>query len=96
MFAGQSIVISGTFAYHSREEYKEIIEAHGGKNVSGISAKTNFVLAGDNMGPSKREKAQQLGISLVSEEEFLAMIGGDEPKENKNKTKDGQQLDLFD
>ena len=96
VLAGQSIVISGTFAYHSREEYKEIIEAHGGKNVSGISAKTNFVLAGDNMGPSKREKAQQLGISLVSEEEFLAMIGGDEPKENKNKTKDGQQLDLFD
>ena len=96
VLAGQSIVISGTFAYHSREEYKEIIEAHGGKNVSGISAKTNFVLAGDNMGPSKREKAQQLGISLVSEEEFLAMIGGDDPKENKNKTKDGQQLDLFD
>lgn len=73
--AGQSIVISGVFERHSREEYKAIIEQQGGKNVSSISAKTSFILAGANMGPSKLEKAQKLGIKLVSEQEFLEMIG---------------------
>ena len=73
--AGKSIVISGTFARHSREEYKSIIEQHGGKNVSSISKKTSFVFAGDNMGPSKLEKANKLGIPIVNEEEFLSMIG---------------------
>lgn len=72
---GQSIVISGVFERHSREEYKAIIEQQGGKNVSSISAKTSFILAGANMGPSKLEKAQKLGIKLVSEQEFLEMIG---------------------
>ncbi len=72
--AGKSIVISGTFAQHSREEYKAMIEAHGGKNVSSISKKTTFILAGEAMGPSKLEKAQQLAIPLVSEEEFLQML----------------------
>lgn len=71
---GLSIVISGTFTHHSRDEYKQLIEQHGGKNVSSISKKTSFILAGDNMGPSKLEKAQKLGIKLMSEDEFLAMI----------------------
>lgn len=73
---GLSIVISGTFVRHSREEYKALIEAHGGKNTGSISKKTSFILAGENMGPSKLEKAGKLGIRLVSEEEFLEMIGG--------------------
>lgn len=71
---GKTIVISGTFARHSRDEYKDIIVSQGGKNAGSISKKTTFVLAGDNMGPSKREKCTQLGIPLVSEEEFLAML----------------------
>ena len=73
--AEKSIVISGTFIRHSREEYKNIIESHGGKNVSSISSKTSFVLAGDSIGPSKREKAEKLGIPLVDEMSFLKMIG---------------------
>lgn len=72
--AGQSVVISGVFLHHSRDEYKALIEQHGGKNVGSISAKTSFVLAGDNMGPSKREKAEKLGIRLMSEDEFLSLI----------------------
>lgn len=71
---GKSIVISGVFAHHSRDEYKEMIEKHGGKNVGSISKKTSFVLAGENMGPSKLEKAQKLGITILNEDEFLAMI----------------------
>ena len=71
---GQSIVISGVFARHSRDEYKELIEKHGGKNVGSISRKTSFILAGENMGPSKLEKAEKLGIRIVNEEEFLKMI----------------------
>ena len=72
--SGQSIGISGVFTLHSRDEYKRIIEQHGGKNVGSISAKTSFILAGDNMGPAKLEKAQKLGVRIVSEEEFLGMI----------------------
>jgi len=72
--AGQSIVISGVFQHHSRDEYKLIIEQNGGKNVGSISGKTSFILAGDNMGPSKLEKAQKLGVRIVSEDEFLQMI----------------------
>ena len=72
--SGQSIVISGVFTHHSRDEYKRLIEQHGGKNVGSISAKTSFILAGDNMGPAKLEKAQKLGVRIVSEEEFLGMI----------------------
>lgn len=71
---GQSIVISGVFVHHSRDEYKEMIESNGGKNVGSVSKSTSFILAGDNMGPSKLEKAQKLGVRLVSEEEFLAML----------------------
>lgn len=75
--AGKSIVISGVFAKHSRDEYKALIEQHGGKNVGSISGKTSFILAGDNMGPSKLQKAEKLGIPLVNEDDFLDMIGGD-------------------
>ena len=71
---GKSIVISGVFAHHSRDEYKAIIEAHGGKNVGSISKKTSFVLAGENMGPEKRKKAESLGIELMTEEAFLQLI----------------------
>ena len=77
--AGLAVVISGTFARHSRDEYKALIEAHGGRNVSSISKKTSFVLAGDNMGPSKREKAEKLGVKLMDEAEFLRLIG-EEPQ----------------
>ncbi len=71
---GLSIVISGVFQHHSRDEYKLLIEQHGGKNVGSISGKTSFILAGENMGPSKLEKAQKLGVRIVGEEEFLEMI----------------------
>ena len=72
--AGMSIVISGTFSQHSRDEYKALIEAHGGKNVGSVSKKTSFILAGENMGPEKRKKAEDLGIQLMTEDEFLEMI----------------------
>lgn len=72
--AGKTIVISGTFAHHSRDEYKKMISQNGGKNVSSISAKTDFVFAGENMGPAKLEKAQKLGIPIINEDEFLKMI----------------------
>lgn len=73
--AGQSVVVSGVFHHHSRDEYKALIERHGGRNVGSISAKTSFVLAGENMGPAKLEKASRLGVSILSEDEFLARIG---------------------
>ena len=72
--AGKSIVISGVFAHHSRDEYKEIIEKNGGKNVGSISKKTSFILAGDNMGPAKLEKANKLGAPILTEDEFLKLI----------------------
>lgn len=71
---GATIVISGTFARHSRDEYKQMIEQHGGKNTGSVSAKTTYLLAGENMGPAKLEKARKLGIKIISEEEFLQMI----------------------
>ena len=72
--AGKSVVISGVFQHHSRDEYKQLIEQHGGKNVGSISGKTSFILAGANMGPSKLQKAEKLGIPVVSEDDFLEMI----------------------
>lgn len=72
--AGKSIVISGTFSHHSRDEYKKMITMNGGKNVGSISSKTDFVFAGENMGPAKLEKAQKLGIPIINEDEFLKMI----------------------
>lgn len=72
--AGKSIVISGVFVHHSRDEYKQMIEQNGGKNVGSISGKTSFILAGENMGPAKLQKAEKLGIQIVDEETFLKMI----------------------
>lgn len=74
ILSGQTIVISGTFAQHSREEYKKIIEDNGGKNTGSISKKTSFILAGEGMGPSKRDKAEKLGITIMSETDFLSML----------------------
>lgn len=75
LLEGQSVVISGVFVHHSRDEYKQIIEQNGGKNVGSISGKTSFILAGENMGPSKLQKAEKLGVKIVSEDEFLEMVG---------------------
>ena len=72
---GLTLVISGTFAHHSRDEYKAMIERHGGKNASAISGKTDYLLAGENMGPAKRSKAEKLGVKLINEDEFLKLIG---------------------
>ena len=74
ILANKNIVISGVFNHHSREEYKEIIEEYGGKNVSSISSKTSFVLAGANMGPAKLQKAEKLGVPIIDEIQFLEMI----------------------
>ncbi len=71
---GKTIVISGTFSEHSRDEYKQMIEDYGGKNSGSVSKKTDFILAGENVGPAKLDKARELGVKLVSEEEFLEMI----------------------
>lgn len=79
---GKSVVISGTFSRHSRDEYKDIIMAHGGKNTGSISKKTSFVLAGENMGPAKRGKCAELGIPILSEEEFLRLIGDGAGQDN--------------
>jgi DNA ligase (NAD+) len=72
---GKTILISGVFQKHSREEYKDLIEKHGGKNTTSISGITSFILAGENIGPSKKEKAEELGVMLISENEFLKIIG---------------------
>lgn len=72
--AGKTIVISGVFMHHSRDEYKELIEKNGGKNVGSISKKTSFILAGENMGPSKLEKADKLGVPIMNEDDFLKLI----------------------
>lgn len=71
---GQTIVISGVFTHHSRDEYKAIIEQHGGKNTGSISARTSFILAGENMGPAKLEKAKKFGVKILSEDDFLALL----------------------
>ena len=71
---GKSVVISGVFEHHSRDEYKSMIEMHGGKNVGSVSKATSFILAGANMGPAKLEKAQKLNVPLVGEAEFLKML----------------------
>ena len=75
ILGGKSFVISGTFSHHSRDEYKAMIERNGGKNVGSISKKTDYVFAGENMGPSKLEKATALGIPIIDEAGFLAMLG---------------------
>jgi DNA ligase (NAD+) len=73
-FSGLSIIISGTFEKYSRDELKQMIEQNGGKNVGSISKKTSYLLAGENMGPSKLEKANQLGVPIISEDDFLKML----------------------
>ena len=80
---GKSVVISGTFLYHSRDEYKTMIEQNGGKNVGSVSAKTSFILAGANMGPEKLKKAESLGVRILNEEELLAMLKPEEIKESE-------------
>lgn len=77
LLQGMSIVVSGVFSLHSRDEYKAMIEANGGKNVGSVSKKTNFILAGENMGPEKRKKAEALGVSILTEEEFLQMLNNE-------------------
>lgn len=79
--AGRSFVISGKFATHSRDELKELIEMHGGRNLTAVSANVDFIVAGENMGPAKLKKAEKLGVKIISEEEFVAMIGGEEPSQ---------------
>ncbi|MEZ3440867.1 NAD-dependent DNA ligase LigA [Alistipes sp.] len=75
--AGKSFVISGKFADHSRDELKELIELHGGRNLAAVSASVDFIVAGENMGPAKLKKAEKLGVRIISEQEFIAMLGGD-------------------
>lgn len=93
---GKSIVISGVFAKHSRDEYKAMIERNGGKNVGSISGKTSFILAGENMGPAKLQKAEKLGVPLIDEDTFLSMVGevADEAKVTSKAST--EQLSLFD
>ena len=94
---GKNVVISGKFLDHSRDELKELIELHGGKNQSGVSANTDFIVAGENMGPAKLQKAEKLGVKILSESEFIALIGAEgqnndviddviEKKENKEES----------
>ena len=71
---GLTFVISGTFAKHSRDEYKAMIEQHGGKNSGSVSGKTSYILAGENMGPAKLEKAAKLNVKILHEDEFLLML----------------------
>lgn len=98
---GKSVVISGVFSHHSRDEYKAIIEQHGGKNVGSISSKTSFILAGDNMGPSKLQKAKSLGIEIMNEDQFLSLIEGvtspsDSNNDSSSTPSSPVQLNLFD
>ena len=99
---GKTIVISGTFRDHSRDEMKDLIEANGGKNVSGVSKSTTYLLAGEGIGPSKLEKAQTFGVQIISEDEFYAMINQqpstddeNKPSEKENPPSGNQQLSLF-
>ena len=94
VLAGKSIIVSGKFSIE-REELKRMIEAYGGKNVSSISSKTDYVLAGDNMGPEKRKKAETLGIPIISENDFYVMIGSMEAPLPKPSMTDNEQLSLF-
>jgi DNA ligase (NAD+) len=84
---GKSVVVSGVFKNYSRDDIKKEVEKHGGKNVGSISAKTSFVLAGENMGPEKLKKAEKLGVQILSEDDFMKLIGGGEKGE--------AQMELF-
>ena len=74
---GKNVVVSGKFTLHSRDELKALIELHGGKNQSGVSSNTDFIVAGENMGPAKLQKAEKLGVKILSEQEFVDLIGND-------------------
>lgn len=93
---GKTFVISGTFKLHSREEYKQMIEDNGGKNQSSVSAKTNYILAGDNMGPAKLEKAQKLGVAIIDEQAFLGMIAANGTITGQERKPATMQPTLFD
>ena len=93
ILAGKSIVISGVFTHHSRDEYKALIERNGGKNVGSISGKTSFILAGDNMGPSKLQKAEKLGVAIVDEDTFLKMISEADTTETATTEAPAQQTE---
>lgn len=93
ILAGKSIVISGVFTHHSRDEYKALIERNGGKNVGSISGKTSFILAGDNMGPSKLQKAEKLGVAIVDEDTFLKMISKADTTETATTEASAQQVE---
>ena len=80
---GLTFVISGTFSFHSRDEYKNLIEQNGGKNVGSVSSKTSYILAGENMGPEKLKKAESLGVQLINETDFLKMIGAENPSKQE-------------
>ncbi len=96
LLEGKSIVISGTFQNHSRDEMKDLIDANGGKNVSGVSKSTNYLLAGDGIGPSKLDKATKFGVQIITEQEFYAMIGlSNVAPEATKQTNSGEQLSLF-
>lgn len=88
--AGKSFVISGRFADHSRDELKELIELHGGRNLAAVSASVDFIVAGENMGPAKLKKAEKLGVRIISEQEFIAMLSGEpSPQDAAEKTEQG-------
>ena len=101
VLTGKTFVVSGVFAHYSRDGIKEAIEAHGGKNSGSISSKTSYVLAGDNMGPEKRKKAEALGIPIISEADFEAMINGGDaspevvPSVSESQSPSNEQLSLF-
>ena len=97
VLAGKIFVVSGVFAHYSRDGIKAAIEAHGGKNASSISSKTSFVLAGENMGPEKRKKAESLGIPIISEEDFEKMVGDTTTEDHvlNDQNKQNDQLSLF-
>lgn len=95
--AGKNVVVSGKFTLHSRDELKALIELHGGKNQSGVSSNTDFIVAGENMGPAKLQKAEKLGVKILSEQEFIALIGSDEIPKAEEKVVEAQpiQASLF-
>lgn len=95
--AGKNVVVSGKFTLHSRDELKALIELHGGKNQSGVSSNTDFIIAGENMGPAKLQKAEKLGVKILSEQEFIALIGSDEIPKAEEKVVEAQpiQASLF-
>ena len=95
--AGKNVVVSGKFSLHSRDELKALIELHGGKNQSGVSSNTDFIVAGENMGPAKLQKAEILGVKILSAQEFIALIGSDEIPKAEEKVVEAQpiQASLF-